>query len=159
VAKSESIKPVGRFTFLLWGILVAALWGSLSYLRHRSDSDFAEYIAVVGECCLAMIWMQCVQGRLLEAGLSRWYAWPYTVTLPFVCILLLVFKVVNGQQALLLFVLLQIPTVFIPSKPVIIEPSPEGATQERTIEESSRDLAALGGTMPELETIPRRQVD
>jgi hypothetical protein len=159
VAKSGSFKQVGRFTFLLWALLVATLWGSLSYLRPRSGDGFASYIAVAGVCLLAMIWMQCVEGRLQDAGLSRWYAWPYAVTLPFGCILLHAFKVVDGPQALLLFVLLQIPTVFIPSKPAIVKPSPKGVTQEGTIEESSRGLAALGGTMPELEDIPRRRVE
>lgn len=113
---SNSKKPIGRFMFLLWVVVVAALWGSLSHFRPRSDGGFASFIAVAGVATLAMLWMQAVEGRLLDAGLPLWCRWPYVLILSFGCILLHSFKVLDGPQALALFILVQVPTVFIKSR-------------------------------------------
>jgi hypothetical protein len=102
--------------FLIWVLVVAALWGTFDQLKIRLGGSHAPIIADGGYSLVGMLWMQSVEGRLLDANLPRWYRWPYILILSFGCILLHLYKVLDGPEALALFILAQVPTVFIKSR-------------------------------------------
>jgi hypothetical protein len=81
----------------------------------------ANYIVLFAGFSVGAIWFECLAARLQNAGLPQWYMWPYGTILPLACIELAVHKVLDGPRALLLFVLLQIPTVLLKSKPLPVE--------------------------------------
>jgi hypothetical protein len=154
VTKSKSIKPVGTYMYLVQLLALTALYIGLVQLKIKLGGRIPPYVLDVVCVIPFVLWIQSIEGRLVDAGLPRWYRWPYVVILVFGCSLLYGFKIVDGPQSLLLFVLLQILTIFIRSKP-----APINESSDEKIADSSRRLAALGGTMPELEAIPRRRME
>jgi hypothetical protein len=113
---SLSNRAVGRFVFLIWVLVASALFAALFQLRIRLSGSNAEIIVWLGFSFLGLLWGQAVEGRILDAGLPRSYRWPYILILPFGCVLLLALKVLDGPEALALFILAQVPTVFIKSR-------------------------------------------
>ena len=159
MTKSKSIKPVGTYMYLVQLLALTALYIGLVQLKIKLGGRILPYILHVVCVIPFVLWIQSIEGRLVDAGLPRWYMWPYFFILAFGCISLAVLEGFDNPMAFALFILVQIPTVFIPSKLADVKFSPLSENQEGTIEESSRRLAALGGTMPELEDIPRRRVE
>jgi hypothetical protein len=111
-----SNKTVGPFMFLLSVVLVSSLWAAFEHLKMKLGGSVSPIIFDCGFSILGMLWTRVVEGRLRDAGLPRWYMWPYIVTLSLGCILLLICKVLDGPKVLGLFVVMQVPTVFIKSR-------------------------------------------
>jgi len=134
VADSDSIKRIGRFEFLLYVVMVAAMCAAASPLMRFDDRMHREspvyFVAFFSSLLLGLAWFDYLQGRILDAGLPRWYRWPYGLILPFACVFLCGHKGLDGPKALAFFVLIQIPTVLIRSNPSVIEPSDESISQE-----------------------------
>lgn len=130
---SRSVKPVRRFPFLLSSLVIAAMEAALSPLfgieikTHGWDS--LRLVTMFGGLIPMVWWLRCVEGRLLDAALPKWQLWPYVSTLVLACIYLAL-KFPHGFWALLLFVVLQIPTAFLRSKPATVETLFGGPSRE-----------------------------
>jgi hypothetical protein len=114
---SELIAPVGRFTFLLRVLLVAVCGVAFYQLGMGANSELAAQ--GLGLVCLifGLVWLFDIDGRLMDAGLPHTYSTYYGSIVALVSFLPFAFKLLTIPQALALFVFLQVPTVFIQSKP------------------------------------------
>jgi hypothetical protein len=95
----------------------AAVFPLFSVGHGSHEWSPANYIALFSGFSVGGVWFGSLASRLQDAGLPQWYMWPYGTILPLVCIELIGHKALDGPSALLIFVLLQIPTVLIKSKP------------------------------------------
>jgi hypothetical protein len=148
------------------------------------SSRWDVFIHIAGYPFVAILVLSAISGRLLDAKLPILYIFPITFIWIFSTVTFM-FGLHYWPFGLALFVFLLIMGGILPIKPAPVRigfgdnsaegvgdtPLPEIAgpelsldtetsddRQEETVEESSHRLAALGGTMPELEDIPRRRV-
>jgi hypothetical protein len=124
---SEYNSPVNRFQFLLRVLLVAALFIALFHLGQKTDPGTALWEMRIGLVLPALIWIYSVEGRVMDAGLPRWLSIPYCLILPGACFLPVFLEKVSLHVALPLFVVLQIPTIFFPSRAMLADPQPLSA--------------------------------
>lgn len=129
---SRSVQPIGRFMFLLYALVIGAMWAALLPLLEIETKTHEwtslRFITMFGGSIALLWWLRCVEDRVLDAGLPRWYGWPYGLSWFCAC-MYLASKFPHGDMALLLFVLLQIPTVFLRSKPAVVEPQLGGPSR------------------------------
>jgi hypothetical protein len=128
------LRPVGPYLFLLRLLLIAAFGAALLNLVQRTGRSVAW-----GEFCLALVilgfvWIYNVEGRMFDAQLPSWASAAYCVMVPGACFLPLLLHDLGLHAALALFVVLQIPTVFLPSKPMLAQPASPTRKPARQIE-------------------------
>ena len=98
-------------------LLVYALaWVLLMPLQLKFGRGLASYIVILACVLVIIAWTRRVELRLREGMLSRWWSLPW-VGVPVILIGFLVqLRIIGGILALVLFVLTQIPIVFIKRK-------------------------------------------
>lgn len=107
---------IERFGDMIRLIIYALIWGVLATLQLKIGRGFVSYIFVAITPFLALAWAWRVYPRLRDAGLPRWYVFPL-LGAPLVLLVSLVqLKVIGGTVAFVLFVLTQIPIIFIRRK-------------------------------------------
>lgn len=111
--------PLGAFEFAVYLLLIANLWQVLHLLRgdvRIFDHAVAMRLAVDAvSVLLCLLWIVSVRMRLKNLGLTRWYLSSCSIVLA-VCGLPLFYSVIPFPHALVLFVALQIPAIFLRRK-------------------------------------------
>ena len=113
----EYNRPVGRFQFVLRVVFVGALFTALLQFAREAGPGVAAWEMRAGIVLFAFVWILSVEGRVMDAGLPQWVSIPYCLLLPGVSALPHFLKIFNLHVALVLFVILQIPTIFFKSRP------------------------------------------
>jgi uncharacterized membrane protein YhaH (DUF805 family) len=130
----EYNRPVGRFQFVLRVVFIGALFTALLQLAREAGPGVAAWEMRAGIVLFAFVWILSVEGRVMDAGLPQWFSIPYCLLLPAVSALPHFLKIFNLDVALLLFVILQVPTIFFNSRPPRGGPSAQDANmQEATV--------------------------
>ena len=160
VVKTNEQALCGPFKYLCIVLVLACLCVPLTFVDRASGGSIGSWIARLGYLILSFVWLTFANGRLEDAGWAHsGYPQQFFLVVSVISLMPLAIHWVNGYGALAIFILIQTPIALLKSKPRPEEPLTESVSQEETVEESSRRLAALGGTMPELEDIPRRRVE
>lgn len=123
--KAKSVEPllVGALAFLLRLMVIASLGALLIYMESGSSDEIVVWFARIGFFILGVAWMVNANGRLQDAGWAHsWYPSQYFLVVSVVSLMLLAVHWVNGYETFALFALVQIPTVFLKSKPKLEEP-------------------------------------
>ena len=106
-------------------VLVAAICGTVFLMRAFQGHGFISFALILVYCFSCTFCGISVKCRVRDAGLPDWYVVPFSL-IPFCfCCALYFLKAVSVAQALALFVILQIPTALLRSKPVSVEPTPQ----------------------------------
>jgi hypothetical protein len=112
----RQIKPLAGFEFAVYILLIAGLWHVLHLLRGDVRGGAWAWVFSValdaGSLLLCLAWIVSVRGRLKDLGLTRWYI-DFCSTVLILCLLPFAFRGLSFPHALILFVALQIPAVFI----------------------------------------------
>jgi uncharacterized membrane protein YhaH (DUF805 family) len=99
-------------------LFVYALLGSgLMALHFKIEIGFVSFIAFVGCGLVVFAWIQRMNHRLRDAGLTRWYGILLFCAPMTLFVLLAHFKVIGAPLAIMLFILTQVPITFIRQKP------------------------------------------
>jgi hypothetical protein len=157
--KRRKFNPGSPLAFLIALIILAGIWLPLIYLDDVSGHGVGVWLARLGYAILGFYWFGLSVNRFKDAGLLYGRSFLYVIAVSIISLLPLMLNLTNGYESLAIFFLIQTLIVLLRSKPASSEPSQQSQNQEGTIEESSHRLAALGGTMPELEDIPSRRMD
>jgi hypothetical protein len=109
----------GPFAFLLRVLVIAALWALFLFWENTSGDPIVRWLARSLYFILASAWIMNVSGRANDAGLAEgWYGSQYALVVCVASFMPLAFHWVDAYGALAIFVLIQIPTMFLRSKPV-----------------------------------------
>lgn len=158
--KRRRYKPISPSAFLVALTILSALSLPLIYLDGISGQGLGVWFARLGYAVLGFFWLGISIQRLSDAGWAYgFYPIQYLLAVAGASLMPLAFRWVNGYGALAIFFLIQTPIVLLKSKPSENEPLPQKESSEGTVADSARSLGSLGGTMPEMEDIPRRRVD
>jgi hypothetical protein len=113
---AKPVAPLGAVEFAIFLLLIAGLWQVLHLLRgdvgglpHARALRLAMDTAS-GLLCLA--WIFSVRGRLKSLDRARWTLL-FCVAVLAVCLLPLAFRLIGFPLAIVLFIVLQIPVVFL----------------------------------------------
>jgi hypothetical protein len=116
---------VGPFAFLRRLLVLAFLGGVLIYLDSVSNGGIGSWSARLGYFILIYAWMMNSYGRFEDAGWTEgWYGAQYWLVVSVISLMPFAIHWVNGYGSLVIFVLIQIPTVLLrskarPGKPVV----------------------------------------
>jgi hypothetical protein len=108
--------PLGGFEFAVYLFLIAGLWAVLHLLR--GDVAGPSYACVwqiafdTGSLCLCFGWVASVRRRTKSLGLARWY-FDFCFGVLLVCILPVAYRILTFPCAIILFIALQIPVIFL----------------------------------------------
>jgi hypothetical protein len=111
--------PMGAFEFAVYLLLIANLWQVLHLLR--GDVRILDHAAALrlaldaASVLLCLLWIVSMRMRLKSLGLMRWYLSLCSILLA-VCGLPLAYSIITFPHALVLFVALQIPAIFLRRK-------------------------------------------
>ena len=118
MSNSALMKQIGRLTFLLNLACVAVLClGTRLLLQSHPDSDRLEVAVKLAMIVPGAFWIWSVLRRLKDAGLPPWLSLPYTLAILGICAEAHLRGILDAQETLGSFFLLQLPTVLFPSKP------------------------------------------
>lgn len=123
----KAAKPffVGPDAFLRRLLVIACLWALLISVDNASDNWVGAWFARGGYLILSFVWLMSAEGRFKDAGWARdWYGSQFVLVVTVASMMPRAVHWVNGYGALAIFVLIQIPTVLLPSKPRPEEPHP-----------------------------------
>src|ERR1039458_4996287 len=116
VKPARPVAPLGAFEFAVFVLLIAGLWLVLHLLRGdvsgMAHSRNWRYALDAGSWLLCVPWFFSVRGRLKALGRMRWTAILCTIVL-ISCLLLFYFRVISFPQAIVLFIVLQIPMIIL----------------------------------------------
>jgi hypothetical protein len=116
---ASNIAPLGAFEFAIYLLLIANLWQVLHLLRGDvrifDHAGALRLAADAASVLLSLLWIVSVRMRLKSLGLTRWYL-SYCSILLAVCGLPLFYSIITFPRALVLFVALQIPVLFLRRK-------------------------------------------
>jgi hypothetical protein len=118
--KARSVQPllVGTRVFLLRLMVITSLCALLIYIESESSDEIVLWFERIGYFVLGVAWMVNANGRLQDAGWAHtWYPSQYFLVVSVASLMPLAVHWVNGYGALAIFVLIQIPILFLPSKP------------------------------------------
>jgi uncharacterized membrane protein YhaH (DUF805 family) len=110
-------EPIGRNAYLIHLLACALLFGGCFALSLHLGKDSFEFITFMIAFFVLMEWSDCLKSRMQDTGISRWYSFPILFVPYFVCVLLVIHKVLVWPYALALFVFTQIPFGFLRQKP------------------------------------------
>jgi uncharacterized membrane protein YhaH (DUF805 family) len=129
--KMRQVRPISPKGFFVTLLVIFCFWSLMIYLDDASGHGVGSWIAWIGYVVLVFTWFGNVARRLKDAG------WAHGLLPAQYCIVVLVatlmphaFHWVTGYGALAIFVLIQIPIVFLPSKPRPEEPLPESSVSD-----------------------------
>lgn len=132
--QGKDVKPllVSPSAFLRRLLVIALLCVPLIYMDDASNGEIGRWVARFGYFILGYAWLMNADGRFEEAGWGfNWEGKQYCLVVSVVSLMPLAVHWVNGYGALAIFVLIQIPTVFLRSKSVPERPEPEKPLSER----------------------------
>ena len=116
--KTNELALSEPFEYLRILFVIACLWVPLIYMDNAFEGSVGSWIARLGYLILGFFWFAFANGRLEDAGWAHsWYPPQYVLVVTVASVMPLAVHWVNGYEALALFVLIQIPTVFLKSKP------------------------------------------
>jgi hypothetical protein len=137
MADSTLFKQIGRITFLLSSFMVASAGcGALQLLRSHAESRRAYLVIGYGLVLLGVFWLRSLEHRLRDAGLPRWFFWPYFLIVFTACLGARAYRILDDSQTLMLFAALQFPSVLFRSKPASAESLLRSASCEGAQEDS-----------------------
>jgi hypothetical protein len=117
--KTNVLALCGPFEFLRIVVVLAGLCVPLVYVDYTSGDGLGRWLARVGYSVLAFFWMTFAHGRLKDAGWAHSeYPSQYFLVVSVASLMPLAVHWVNGYEALAIFVALQVPSVFLPTKPL-----------------------------------------
>lgn len=127
VAKPFLVTPL---SFLRRLLVIAFLWAPMIYMDSVSNGEIVTWIARLGYFILIYAWLMNASGRFEDAGWAfNWDGAQYCLVVSVASLMPLAVHWINGYESLALFVLIQIPTVLLKSKPKPEEPSLESDQQ------------------------------
>lgn len=127
---SALFKQIGRLTFLVSTAGAAILCGAaLFLLQIHPDSGRLGAAVRLGLVLLGVFWIRSLERRLMDAGLPRWSFWPYFLAVLAACAGAHMHWILDGPSTLAFFVIVQVPTVLFPSKPMSGGPMPKGGVE------------------------------
>jgi hypothetical protein len=119
VPKTNELALCGPLEYMRIITVIACLGVPLIYMDHAFAGTVGSWIARLGYFVLGFFWLAFANGRLEDAGLAHsWNPPQYALVITVACLMPLAFHWVNGYGALAIFVLIQVPTVFLKSKAV-----------------------------------------
>lgn len=139
--RRKAAKPffVGPFAYLRRLMVIGCLWALMISMQNASDNWVGVLFAHCGYFILTSVWIMNLDGRFKDAGWAHdWYGSQFVLVVSVASLMPVAFHWVNGYGALAIFVLIQTPTVLLPSKPRPPEPPPESANSDE-IDECLRD--------------------
>jgi hypothetical protein len=120
VAKPFLVAP---FSFLRRLLVIVFLWTPLVYMDSVSNGEIGTWIARLGYFILIYVWLMNASGRFEDAGWAfNWDGAQYCLVVSVASLMPLAVHWINGYESLALFVLIQIPTLLLKSKPKPEEP-------------------------------------
>ena len=147
-------KPVGRSQFVLRVALIGALFATLLQLARLAGPGVTAWELRIGVVLITFVWILSVEGRVLDAGLPRWVSIAYCLILPAMSALPHFLNMFNLHFALGLFVVLQIPTVFVQSRAPQGEPTSsdaDGKDRAGLLSKRSREAVGAGRSLDGIE--------
>lgn len=117
--------------------VIACLWLALIYIDDVSGHGIGVWVARLGYAFLGFMWFGAAANRFKDAGLFDGRFFLYLIVVCTASLLPLINSLTTGYESLAIFVLIQIPTVFLKSKPTPEETLPEsGRRRSSQISES-----------------------
>lgn len=114
--KTNVLALCGPFEYLRILLVVAGVCVLLIYMDHASDGGVGSWIARSGYAILAFFWLTFAHGRLKDAGWAHSdYPAQYFLVVTVTSLMPLAVHWLNAYGALAIFVIIQIPTVFLKS--------------------------------------------
>ena len=121
VKPARPVMPLGAVEFAVFVLLIAGLWQVLHLLRGdvggMAHARNWRYALDAGSWLLCVPWFFSVRGRLKALGWMRSTKVLCAVVL-ISCLLMFYFREINFPQAIVLFVVLQIPVIFLRRKSI-----------------------------------------
>jgi hypothetical protein len=122
--KTNELALCGPFEYLRILLVIAGVCVPLIYMDYASNSGVGSWVARTGYVILSFFWLTFAHGRLKDAGWAH-NAYPaqYFLIVSVASLMPLAAHWVSGYGALAIFVILQIPTAFLESVPLLEEES------------------------------------
>lgn len=118
-AKTNVLALCGPFEYLRILLVIAGVYVPLIYMDYASNNGVGSWTARSGYVILAFFWLTFAHGRLKDAGWAHSnYPPQYFLFVAVASLMPLAVHWVNGYGALAIFVIVQIPTVFLKSVPL-----------------------------------------
>lgn len=118
-SKTNVLALCGPFEYLRILLVISAFCIPLIYMDHVSQNGVGSWIARVGYAVLAFFWLTFAHGRLKDAGWAHSeYPSQYFLVVSVGSLMPFALHWVNGYGALAIFVILQIPMIFLKSVPL-----------------------------------------
>ena len=112
-------KSLGGFPFLFAVLFIGTLWLPLIYIDSVSNGGIGTWISRFGYLVLAFLWLGCASGRIEDAGsIKPGDLWQYCLVVAVASLMPFGVHWVNGYGAVAIFVLIQTPLAFLPTKAV-----------------------------------------
>jgi hypothetical protein len=92
---------------------IAFLWAGIELLFVKAGGALASWPRDVGFAAVGLLWSFALTRRLQDTGLPRWYLLPYAALVISACVLPVVLWAADRSLCPLVFVVVQIPTLFI----------------------------------------------
>lgn len=124
------VTQVSPSTFLGALFTLVLLWLPLTYLDDFSGRGFWVWIARLGYAILGFFWFGFAASRFNDAGLPNGKGFLCLIAITTASLLPLKLNLTNGYESLAIFVLIQLPIVFLRSKPVPEKPLQQSAGSE-----------------------------
>lgn len=118
-SKTNVLALCGPFEYLRILLVISAFCVPLIYMDYASHNGVGSWIARIGYAVLAFFWLTFAHGRLKDAGWAHSeYPSQYFLVVSVGSLMPFAFRWVNGYGALVIFIILQIPTLFLKSVPL-----------------------------------------
>jgi hypothetical protein len=129
-AKTNELALCGPLEYLRIITVIACLWVPLIYMDHAFAGSVGSWIARFGYFVLGLFWLTFANGRLDDAGWGHsWYPPQFALVVCVASLLPFAVHWINAYEVLVIFVLIQTPTVMLRSKPKPEEPLLESGEQ------------------------------
>lgn len=118
--KRKAAKPflVSPLAFLVRLLVIACLWAPLIWMETTSSNGVGAWFARCGYFILTFAWIMNATGRFADANWAfGWHTSQYCLVVSVASLMPLAVHWINGYEALAIFALIQVPTVFLESKP------------------------------------------
>lgn len=117
MAKPSEFSLSGPLEYLRILCVISCFWIPLIYMDRTSAGSVGSWIARIGYVVLGGFWLIFANGRLEDAGWGHsLYPSQYFLVVGVAALMPLAIHWVNSYEALAIFFLIQIPTVFLKSK-------------------------------------------
>ncbi len=113
-------KPLGALPLLGAILFIGVLWLPLIYMDSASGGGIGTWLSRIGYVILGSIWVGCVDARVQDAGSVRPAdLWQFCLAVAVASLMPLGLHWVSGYGAFAIFLLLQIPLTFLPTKTIV----------------------------------------